>query len=64
MHFQAYTCIYTNLCIRTNTAFDFSNKVRGEYHDEMEGGDKAKEVESEAWHAFLAFEAQHHILAD
>ena len=23
-----------------------------------------KEVESEAWHAFLAFEARHHILAE
>ena len=43
----------TNLAINwtstdTKTTFDLGNKVCGEYRDEPEGGDKAKEVESEA----------------
>ena len=45
-------------------AFDLSNKVCGEYRVETEGDEEAKEVESEAWHAFLAFKIPHHILAE
>ena len=48
----------------TRNAFGLGKKVRGEYREETQGGDEAKEVKSEAWHAILAFEARHRILAE
>jgi hypothetical protein len=48
----------------TKSANDLGTKIRGDYRDETEGGDEAKAVEDEAWHAFIAFEARHRIIAE
>ena len=48
----------------TKSANDLGTKIRGDYRDETEGGDEAKAVEDEAWHAFTAFEARHRIIAE
>ena len=47
----------------TKSANDLCPKFRGDYRYKTEGGDEAKAVEDEAWHAFIAFEARHHGIA-
>ena len=48
----------------TKSATDLGTKIRGDYRDEIEGGAEATAVEEEAWHAFIAFEVRHRIIAE